>query len=188
MKNIFLSPAKAFTFMGVASGILFILLVQLLNHNVVESGKRKDTEQMNLLSQETNCRSSFTRSQSLVLNSPSLFKLVTQKVDNPRFSRAAPGFRPDSDYIWIRTNSASLFPPNTVIYGNDFFKDLSESKSIFIDGLSLTNSNVLPPVIVSLQSIDVFRNQAVVSSLCTDKQFSVDLKDLYEIFQTIDFE
>jgi hypothetical protein len=186
VSNKLLSLIQTLVVAAAAAGVLSIVVVQFVNGNT----ERKEDEQVSLASREHNCRADFTRAESFIRHSPSLLKLVSEKVFNPRFDQpsAAAGFAPNDEYIWIRTKPDNLFPPNVIEPKNSFFKGLSESQSNFLKGLSFTSVDSPAPMVVRFKSIDMTNKQATVSSYCSNKSFSVDLKDLYGIFQTIDFE
>ncbi|MFN6562425.1 MAG: hypothetical protein RMY28_021900 [Nostoc sp. ChiSLP01] len=144
-----------------------------------ESAKTKQAELVDLASKEERCKGDLMIGESRVKSSRNLSKLVNENIAHPRLSQpsAAAGFTPNSPYLLIRTVAVPLIPVDAAEKRNDFFKSLSEA----------TNSPP-PPLKVNAKSLDVQNKQAVVFSDCSDKPFVVNIKDLYEISQTVDYD
>ncbi|MBD6620620.1 hypothetical protein FNW02_33840 [Komarekiella sp. 'clone 1'] len=136
------------------SGVLVFGAYKLISDNQAKADAQ-------LIERAEQCEFQIGKAKKYVSLSPSLIKLINEKVANPKLAQpsAARGYKEGQEYLLI----------------SEKFPKLDVTKQI-------------PQVLaVRSKSFDFQNKQVIVSSDCTPESFTVKLGDLYEVFQTVDY-
>jgi len=159
--------------------ILLAILAGVLSIGSFEVWKYNQAKYEKFIAEEKHsCEGALEIGENTVKRSPSLRKFKYNDLVIPGLKQ--PGinteFQVDSMYILLYNKPVSILPLNTSVHNDGFFKGLLKAGSY-------------PPqsVMVNSVSMDQAKKQAIVTSYCSRKPFAVSLDNLYEIFQTQDF-
>ncbi|NDJ26143.1 hypothetical protein GS682_32130 [Nostoc sp. B(2019)] len=107
------------------------------------------------------CQFQIDKAKTYISLSPSLIKLINEKIANPKLSQpsATAGYKVGNEYLLLTEKLPKL----------DVTKE------------------VPPVLLIKANSFDFQNKQVIVDSDCTPELFTVNLGDLYAVFQTVDY-
>jgi hypothetical protein len=141
-----------------AIALLALIAVFTVFKILIDNKSKADSQ---LLERANMCDFQLGKAKKYVSLSPSLIKLINEKIANPKLAQPSEvrGYKEDQEYLLI----------------SEKFPKLDVTKE---------NPQVL---VVRSKSFDFQNKRVTVSSDCVPEPFTVNLGDLYEVFQTVDY-
>ncbi|MBE9038230.1 hypothetical protein [aff. Roholtiella sp. LEGE 12411] len=114
-----------------------------------------------LIERKKECEFQIEKAKDFISLSPSLIKLINEKTANPKLSQpsATAGYNEGGEYLLITGKLPKL--------------DVTEE--------------IPSALVIEVKSFDFKNKQVTVSSDCVPEPFTVNLGDLYAVFQTVDY-